>query len=240
MKHIKSFDQFINESVNEGAEQKLAKKLAYLFGKKLPPDMFYEYLEDYSKSEPGDEYDWKQEDIDIFIDAFSEIKQEGLGMTNLNTSQVKSSKLYKAYLKESVNEGGYDPIDHEIVMSVLDVAAMYTSDANPAANQQWSSIADLAKYIKGDHIPKKYWKSFDASVEQIKKRHNIKESVNEGKVMSKKDIQNLLKTLGGESEDDSAAWDIADGILYDTPGLEAGIKKHFGARDPQGWLANYI
>ncbi len=30
---------------------------------------------------------------------------------------------------------------------------------------------------------------------------------------------------------DDAAFDIAEGILFDEVGLEAGIKKHFGVRE---------
>tara|TARA_R100000789_G_C3014181_1_gene152021 strand:+ start:249 stop:461 length:213 start_codon:yes stop_codon:yes gene_type:complete len=59
--------------------------------------------------------------------------------------------------------------------------------------------------------------------------------------MTKKDIEKLVDTLGfDEHTGDAEAYDIADGILYDTPGLEAGIRKHFGVGDPQGWLADRI
>jgi len=67
------------------------------------------------------------------------------------------------------------------------------------------------------------------------------ESVNEAKIMSRKDIQKLVKELVHDGRHgDEAAFDLADGILYDTPGLEAGIRKHFGVGDPQGWLADRI
>ena len=59
--------------------------------------------------------------------------------------------------------------------------------------------------------------------------------------MTKKDIEKLVNTLGfDEHTGDAEAYDIADGILYDTPGLEDGIKKHYGVDDPQGWLADRI
>jgi hypothetical protein len=70
---------------------------------------------------------------------------------------------------------------------------------------------------------------------------NYKEFINEAKVMSKKDIQKLVKDLVSDGRHgDDAAFDIADGVLYDEEGLEAGIRKHFGVGDPQGWLADRI
>jgi len=59
--------------------------------------------------------------------------------------------------------------------------------------------------------------------------------------MTKKDIEKLVDTLGFDGPTPcTEAYDIADGILYDTPGLEDGIKKHYGVVDPQGWLADRI
>jgi len=69
----------------------------------------------------------------------------------------------------------------------------------------------------------------------------VNENLNEAKVMSKKAILKLLRELSYEGRhSDDEAFDIADGILYDEEGLDAGIRKHFGVRDPQGWLANKI
>jgi hypothetical protein len=87
-------------------EKALAKEIATLIGSGLGPESFYEYLQDYSKDEPDGEYGFDEDELETLGKAFSEVKQESLGMTNLNTSKVKSSKLYKAYIKESVNEGG--------------------------------------------------------------------------------------------------------------------------------------
>ena len=57
----------------------------------------------------------------------------------------------------------------------------------------------------------------------------------------KEDIEKLVKDLVSDGRHgDDEAFDIADGILYDEEGLEAGIRKHYGIRDPQGWLANKI
>jgi hypothetical protein len=36
------------------------------------------------------------------------------------------------------------------------------------------------------------------------------------------------------------AFDIADGWLQDNPEAEAAIKKHYGATDTQGFVANRI
>ena len=81
--------------------------------------------------------------------------------------------LSEIQYQSSINEGPYDSLDHEIVMSVLDVAGQFTSEANPAANQQWDSIEDLAKYIKGDFIDQKWHNDFDDGIERVKQRHNI-------------------------------------------------------------------
>lgn len=59
--------------------------------------------------------------------------------------------------------------------------------------------------------------------------------------MNKKQINELVNelTLDGPIGD-TEAFDIAECILYDENGLEEGIKKHFGVKDAQGWLANQI
>ena len=59
--------------------------------------------------------------------------------------------------------------------------------------------------------------------------------------MNKKQINELVNelTLDGPIGD-TEAFDFAECILYDENGLEEGIKKHFGMKDAQGWLANQI
>ena len=117
-------------------------------------------------------------------------------------------RLLKKYeLKESI----YDTLDHEIVMAVLDVAGQFTSDANPAASQQWNSLADLADYIKGDFIAKKWHKAFDEGVDRIKKRHNIKESVNESstiKISKLSDIDHTRIIKWMNNQFDSNKYDM--------------------------------
>jgi len=59
--------------------------------------------------------------------------------------------------------------------------------------------------------------------------------------MSKKQIVELVNDLISDGRHgNDVAFDIADGILLDEDGLEAGINKHFKASDAQGWLANQI
>lgn len=103
MKYLPTFEEFLNENINE-LNSKEIKSLASLIGTGLDPESFYEYLRDYSADEPDGEYGYSEDDLDIIIKAFDEIKQEALGMTRLNISQVKNSKLYKSYIKESLNE----------------------------------------------------------------------------------------------------------------------------------------
>jgi hypothetical protein len=58
---------------------------------------------------------------------------------------------------------------------------------------------------------------------------------------TKEKLQQILNTLGGEQVDsDDVAYDIADGVLYDNPGLKEYIAKTKNVKDPLGWLANRI
>jgi len=65
---------------------------------------------------------------------------------------------------------GLDQVD---AMEIINMAGQYTSDAHAAANQMWSDVDDLASYLKSDHIPKKYHKEFDKSVDSYKKRRKL-------------------------------------------------------------------
>jgi hypothetical protein len=63
--------------------------------------------------------------------------------------------------------------------------------------------------------------------------------------MTKAELDKELRELKqGAKEagdiDDSMAFDIADGWLQDNPEAEAAIKKHYGATDTQGFVANRI
>mgnify|MGYP003639761075 CR=1 FL=1 len=77
----------------------LARELAKIIGSQLDPAEFYEYVHDYSMDKLYGEYGLDADDIDILEDAFAEIEQEALGQTNINTSKVKATELYKQYIK---------------------------------------------------------------------------------------------------------------------------------------------
>ena len=101
--------------------------------------------------------------------------------------KAKAKEMRK---NESVEEGyGMYGLDHGDTMGILDIAAQYTSDAHAAANQMWRDVDDLVSYLKSDHIPRKYHKAFDKSVESYKKRHKL-ESVS---VKMKKDLHRMVK-----------------------------------------------
>ena len=60
-------------------------------------------------------------------------------------------------------------------------------------------------------------------------------------IMTKESIDKLVKELVSDGRHpDDQAYDIAQGILFDEEGLEAGIIKHFRVADPIGWLTDRI
>jgi len=77
----------------------IAREIAKIIGSQLDPDEFYEYLRDYSKDGLNGEYGLDAEDLEIIEDAFDEVEQEALGQTNLNSSKIRSTELYKQYIK---------------------------------------------------------------------------------------------------------------------------------------------
>lgn len=74
---------------------------------------------------------------------------------------------------ENFNINEYGSLDHADAMEIINMAGQYTSDAHDAANQMWSDVDDLASYLKSDHIPRKYHKEFDKSVDRYKKKHKL-------------------------------------------------------------------
>ena len=58
--------------------------------------------------------------------------------------------------------------------------------------------------------------------------------------MTKTQFNKIMKEVRSISQDgpldDEAAYDTADFILGDNPGLREYIQKHVGAYDAQGWL----
>ena len=60
-------------------------------------------------------------------------------------------------------------------------------------------------------------------------------------IMTKESIDKLVKELVSDGRHpDDQAYDIAQNILFDEEGLEAGIRKHFKVADPTGWLTDRI
>ena len=57
---------------------------------------------------------------------------------------------------------------------------------------------------------------------------------------TQKDLNKLLESLTEPVLDDAEAYDIADGILYDEPGLREFLVREKGIKDPQGWLADHV
>ena len=142
--------------------------------------------------------------------------------TLISAIDVAKSFIKKYRIKES-----YSTLDHDIVMSVLDAAAQYSSEAHYAADQQWDSFEELVTYVKGDFIPKKYQKDFDKSMERIKQRHGIKESLLEGTTPTFKALMKRAKALGIEtvSELEDLIGDEFDGAEPHISGADFEIAK---------------
>ena len=64
--------------------------------------------------------------------------------------------------------------------------------------------------------------------------------VNESAPYTEQMLQDLLSDLGGGAESDDAAFEIAQMLMMEEPGLEDYIRRSQGVRDPLGWLANRI
>jgi hypothetical protein len=62
--------------------------------------------------------------------------------------------------------------------------------------------------------------------------------------MTQSQFNDIMKKVGTIKEDgpmdDEAAYDTAEFILMDNPGLKEYIQKVIGAYDAQGWLADEI
>jgi hypothetical protein len=118
---------------------------------------------------------------------------------------------------------------------------------NRKAEIEWEVV--VGNYLDGNSA--NYWNEVDDREIQnaiddagfILKKHNLtfESIVNEAKVMSKAAIMKLLKTLGNNGDMDGGdAYAIAEFVLSDNEGLEAGIKKHMRASDALGWLADRV
>ena len=120
----------------------------------------------------------------------------------------------------------YSALDHEHVFGILDIAGRYTSDASQAANQMWSDIDDLVKYVKYDHIPKKWHKEFDKHVADYKKSHKIKESAEYNWLITEGQFswitQDSGEQIGSERENTIDVW------MFDNKGGKWYERKYQG------------
>jgi hypothetical protein len=103
-KHLKPVLDGMNEGsitrYNQGDDiSLLAREVAKIIGINLDPAEFYEYLHDYSRDKLYGEYGLDADELEVLEDAFAEIEQEAVGQTNINTSKVKATELYKQYIK---------------------------------------------------------------------------------------------------------------------------------------------
>ena len=166
MKNLETFEEFINESyVNEDARRTGMIKAAVQTalknaGYKLKQSQFkvgvkkdgpFAYAVSLNGKYLGADDNW-----DDMIEKFTKYIKKDSAMYGLDESAIDES------------------LNSDYVYGILDIAAQYTSDAADAASQTWDSVEDLVKYVKGDHIPKKYHSKFDQSVERFKTQHKIK------------------------------------------------------------------
>ena len=64
--------------------------------------------------------------------------------------------------------------------------------------------------------------------------------INESARYTEAMLQDLLSELGDEAGSDDEAFEIAQMLMNEEPGLEDYIRRSQGVRDPLGWLANRI
>ena len=160
----------------------------------------------------------------IGADPRKEIASNAKAMiTMIATMAAENKVIAKAVLMESINEAKFSENDLVRTKGGID----FGDETFVVIHQKGTKVT-----VEDDESETRIFKA---------SKLELVESVNEAKVMSKKDIQKLVKDLVADGRHgDDAAFDIADGILYDEEGLEAGIRKHFGIKDPQGWLADRI
>ena len=67
--------------------------------------------------------------------------------------------------------------------------------------------------------------------------------------MTKETLVEIVESLSGAADDieadgmemsDEVAFEIAESVLFDNPGMDKAILKFYGATDAQGWLADRI
>ena len=132
---------------------------------------------------------------------------------------MKYIKTFEQFINESkLNEGmSKSAIKKQIKTIEKQLDDEVGGDGEPLTNE---TEAELQKELD--------------RLEAMLESNDVSEAYTEAK------LQKLLKSLGGEEEDDAAAYDIADGILYDEKGLEDYLRNKKGIKDPQSWLADYV
>jgi hypothetical protein len=77
----------------------------------------------------------------------------------------KKIDYHKAKKMGILKETPITKMDHEVVMSLMDMMASYTSKANPLANTAWTSL-DSFMNAASDYITGSDWKRFEKSVKK--------------------------------------------------------------------------
>ena len=97
---------------------------------------------------------------------------------NERSGNDKSKDIWKYTIKKDINyneadklgllvfgDGNVTDMDHDIVVSLMDMMAAYTSDATPLADIQWRTLKDFMK-AASDYIKGSAWKKFQKDVEK--------------------------------------------------------------------------
>ena len=104
---------------------------------------------------------------------------------NERSGNDKSKDIWKYTIDKKINyqdadklgllkfgDGNITDMDHEVVMSLMDMMAAYTSEATPLADIQWRTLKDFMS-AASDYIKGSAWKKFQKDVE---KRYPILEN----------------------------------------------------------------
>jgi len=96
-------------------------------------------------------------------------------------------------------DGNVTDMDHEVVMSLMDMMAAYTSKATPLADIQWRTLKDFMS-AASDYIKGSAWKRFE---KDVKKRYPMLESKVVNKINGKmnKSILNEADKKGSEEKE---------------------------------------
>ena len=117
---------------------------------------------------------------------------------NERSGNDKSKDIWKYTIDKKINyqdadklgllkfgDGNVTDMDHEVVMSLMDMMAAYTSEATPLADIQWRTLKDFMS-AASDYIKGSAWKKFQKDVE---KRYPILEN----KITEMKGVKHYTK-----------------------------------------------